>query len=134
MNNRDSHSHCGTVGEQVTVVFKEAGTPVLAAEFLRFLVEDGWLAHWLDFSRDRVLPPMRRLIDSPFWLESSDWHRMRAATQTLTQPHSYGWWGIRRDHKRRYNLAEPQIMATAVHRVAAEGISPRAGGRRGDRE
>jgi multiple sugar transport system substrate-binding protein len=105
------------------VVFKEGGNPALAKEFVRFLVEDGWLAHWLDFSRDRLLPPMTKLIDSPFWLDPSDRHRMRSAIQTLTQPHSYGWWGIRRDHERRYDLAEPQIMATAVHRVAAEGWS-----------
>jgi hypothetical protein len=44
--------------------------------------------------------------------------------QTLSQPHSYRWWGIRRDHERRFDLAEPQIMAAAVHRVAAEGWSP----------
>ena len=49
---------------------------------------------------------------------------MRAAIQTLTQPQSYSWWGVSRDQERRFNLAEPQIMATAVHRVAAEGWSP----------
>jgi multiple sugar transport system substrate-binding protein len=59
------------------VVFKEGGNPALAKQFVRFLVEDGWLAHWLDFSRDRLLPPMRRLIDQPFWLDPSDPHRMR---------------------------------------------------------
>jgi multiple sugar transport system substrate-binding protein len=105
------------------VVFKEGGNPAIAKQFVRFLVEDGWLAHWLDFSRDRLLPPMRRLIDQPFWLDPSDPHRMRSAMQTLSQPHSYRWWGIRRDHERRFDLAEPQIMAAAVHRVAAEGWS-----------
>jgi multiple sugar transport system substrate-binding protein len=58
-----------------------------------------------------VLPPMRRLIDSPFWLDPSDRHRMRAAIQTLTQPHSYSWWG-------------QDIMAKAIHRTVTEGISP----------
>jgi len=105
------------------VVFREGGNPALAKEFVRFLVEDGWLAHWLDFSRDRMLPPMRRLIDSPFWLDPSDPHRMRSAIQTLTQPQAYSWWGLSRDQERRFDLAEPPIMRTAVHRVAAEGWS-----------
>ncbi len=73
---------------------------------------------------DRLLPPMRKLVEQPFWLDPSDPHRMRSAMQTLTQPHSYGWWGVRRDHERRFDLAEPRFWRTAVHRVAAEGCSP----------
>jgi multiple sugar transport system substrate-binding protein len=110
-------------GANVAVVFREGGNTALAKEFVRFLVEDGWLAHWLDFSRDRMLPPMRGLIDSPFWLDPSDPHRMRSAIQTLTQPQSYSWWGLSRDQERRFLVAEPPIMRTAVHRVAAEGWS-----------
>jgi hypothetical protein len=49
---------------------------------------------------------------------------MRSAIQTLTQPHSLNTWGVSRDQQRRFDLAEPQIMGTAVHRVAAEGVSP----------
>ena len=37
---------------------------------------EGWLAHWLDFAGDRFLPPMRKLLDQPFWLDPSDPHRM----------------------------------------------------------
>jgi hypothetical protein len=29
----------------------------IAKDFVRFLVEDGWLAHWLTFAGDRYLPP-----------------------------------------------------------------------------
>jgi multiple sugar transport system substrate-binding protein len=108
----------------VAVAFREGGNPALAKAFVRFLVEDGWLAHWLDFSRDRILPPMQKLIDQPFWLDPSDPHRMRSAIQALSQPHSYGWWGIGRDQERRFYLADAPIMGTAVHRVAAEGWSP----------
>ena len=61
--------------------------PALAEDFVRFLVEEGWLAHWLDFAGDRLLPPMRKLVEQPFWLDPSDPHRMRAAIQILTQPH-----------------------------------------------
>jgi multiple sugar transport system substrate-binding protein len=112
-----------TGGANRAVVFRAGGNTAAAKEFVRFLVEDGWLAHWLDFSRDRMLPPMRRLIDQPFWLDPSDPHRMRSAIQSLTQPHNYGWWGIARDQERRFVLAEPRIYRTAVHRVAAEGWS-----------
>jgi multiple sugar transport system substrate-binding protein len=112
-----------TGGASRAVVFKEGGNSAAAKEFVRFLVEDGWLAHWLDFSRDRLLPPMRKLIDRPYWLDPSDPHRMRSAMQILTQPQSYGWWGVHRDDERRFELAEPPIMRTAVHRVAVEGWS-----------
>lgn len=106
------------------MVFKEGSNPGVAKQFVRFLAEDGWLAHWLDFAGDRMLPPMRRLIDRPFWLDPGDPHRMRSAMQTLTQPHSYSWWGVSREQERRFDLAEPPIMEMAVHRVAAEGWSP----------
>jgi hypothetical protein len=52
----------------------------LAQEFMRFPKEDGRLAHWLDYSRDRMPPPMRRLIDSAFSLDPSG-HRVRSAIQ-----------------------------------------------------
>jgi multiple sugar transport system substrate-binding protein len=58
-----------TGGANRAVVFRDGGNTAAAKEFVRFLVEDGWLAHWLDFSHDRMLPPMRKLIDAPFWLD-----------------------------------------------------------------
>ena len=51
------------------------GTFAAAKEFVRFLVEDGWLAHCLDFSGERLLPPMPKLLEQPFWLDPSDRHR-----------------------------------------------------------
>jgi multiple sugar transport system substrate-binding protein len=103
--------------------FKAGGHVPLAKEFVRFLVEDGWLAHYLDFSQDRYLPSMPKLLDAPFWLDPSDPHRMAAAMQFLTRPRdqmlavaAYDW---------RYGLPNrEQVWAKAVHRVAAEGISP----------
>ena len=35
------------------VVFKDGGHEATAKEFVRFLVGEGWLAHWLDFAGDR---------------------------------------------------------------------------------
>ncbi len=106
------------------VVFKGGGREEVAEEFVRFLVADGWLAHWLDFSGDRLLPPMRGLIDQPFWLDPSDPHRRRAAAQVLTQPHSYLWWGILKDQERLFSKAEPPVFETAVHRIVVDGLTP----------
>ena len=63
------------------VVFKDGGHVDTAKEFVRFLVGEGWLTHYLDFSGERMLPPMQKLLDAPFWLDPSDRHRMAAAMQ-----------------------------------------------------
>jgi multiple sugar transport system substrate-binding protein len=111
-------------GTSAAVVFRAGGHTALAKEFVRFLVADGWLAHWLDFSGDRLLPPMRSLIDQPFWLDPKDPHRQRAAVQILTQPHNLGWWGIPKEHERLFSTATPPIFETAVHRVVVDGLTP----------
>jgi multiple sugar transport system substrate-binding protein len=100
------------------VVLKSGRDPVLAKDFVRFLIEDGWLAHYLDFARDRLLPPMTKLIDSPFWLDPSDPHRMRSAIQGLTQPHVYDTGAI------SDRIWDDKVWHKAVHRVAADGVSP----------
>ncbi|MCE3250762.1 MAG: transporter substrate-binding protein, partial [Geminicoccaceae bacterium] len=100
------------------VVFKTGRNTALARDFVRFLVEDGWLAHYLDFARDRLLPPMTKLIDSPFWLDPSDPHRMASAMQALTQPHVYDT-GVMSDR-----VWDDRVWQKAVRRVAAEGVSP----------
>jgi multiple sugar transport system substrate-binding protein len=103
--------------------FKARGHVPLAKEFVRFLVEDGWLAHYLDWSGDRFMPSMPKLLGAPFWLDPGDPHRMAAAMQFLTQPRAQflaevsGNW--------RYGLPNREhVWEKAVHRVAAEGISP----------
>ena len=67
------------------VVFKDGGHGASPSEFVRFLAEEGWLAHWLNFCGERFMPPMRKLVEQPFWLDPSDPHRMRAAIQVMTQ-------------------------------------------------
>jgi multiple sugar transport system substrate-binding protein len=105
------------------VVFKAGRNPALAGAFVRFLAEGGWLAHWLSFSGDRFLPPMRKLTEQPFWLDARDPHRMRAAIQTLTQPHLMNM--EVRDHERQSGrIADQNVWGNAVHRVVADGISP----------
>jgi multiple sugar transport system substrate-binding protein len=105
------------------VVFKDGGHVAVAKEFIRFLVAEGWLAHYLDFSGERFLPTMPKLLDQPFWLDPSDPHRMASVMQVSSRPlaHNYsaasGNW--------RHQLVEQErVWATAIQRVATEGISP----------
>jgi multiple sugar transport system substrate-binding protein len=100
------------------VALKSGRDPAQAREFVRFLVEDGWLAHYLDFARDRFLPPMTKLVDQPFWLDPSDRHRMRSAMQGLTQPHVYDS-GSMSDR-----VFDDRIWQKAIQRVVADGVSP----------
>jgi multiple sugar transport system substrate-binding protein len=109
------------------VTFKAGGHVPLAKEFVRFLVGEGWLAHYLDFSAERFLPPMPKLLDAPFWLDPSDPHRMAAAMQFLTRPRSrpmeYDYQSVSGDW--RYGRVwQEYVWGNAVHRVAADGISP----------
>jgi multiple sugar transport system substrate-binding protein len=108
---------------QRAVVFKAGRNPALAGDFVRFLADDGWLAHWLDFAGDRLMPPMRKLVEQPFWLDPSDPHRMRAAIQILTRQHLMN---IEvRDHEWSSNrISQERVWGNAVHRVVTEGISP----------
>jgi multiple sugar transport system substrate-binding protein len=92
-----------------------------AKEFVRFLVGEGWLAHYLDFSGERMLPPMPALLDSPFWLDPSDPHRMRSAIQLLTKPRSYSYAVASGDWRHNEGL---YAWPNAVHRVVTEGITP----------
>jgi multiple sugar transport system substrate-binding protein len=105
------------------VVFKDGRNVETAKEFVRFLVAEGWLAHYLDFAGERMLPPMPKLLDAPFWLDPSDPHRMAAAMQIASRPTQYEYTLVSGDW--RYNLVwQEQVWAKAIHRVAADGISP----------
>ena len=66
---------------------------------------------------------MSKLLDQPFWLDPSDPHRMASVMQVSSRPlaHNYaaasGNW--------RHELVKQEyVWAKAIHRVAAEGISP----------
>jgi multiple sugar transport system substrate-binding protein len=105
------------------VVFKDGGHVPTAETFVRFLAEGGWLAHWLTFMGDQFMPPMRKLVDQPFWLNPSDPHRMRAAIQIMTEPHLMNM-EVRGNEWRSERIWEENVWSRAVHRVVIEGISP----------
>jgi multiple sugar transport system substrate-binding protein len=105
------------------VVFKAGTNSALAGDFVRFLAEEGWVAHWLDFAGDEILPPMRKLVEQPFWLDTSDPHRMRAAVQMLTRTHLLDM-NVRDNEWRSAGIWEENVWGNAVHRAVAEGVSP----------
>jgi multiple sugar transport system substrate-binding protein len=107
---------------QRAIVFKAGGNPALADDFVRFLAEEGWLAHWLTFMGDMFQPPMRKLVEQPFWLDPSDPHRMRAAMQILTKPHHMST-EVRDNEWRSGRITDENVWAKAVHRVVTEGLS-----------
>jgi multiple sugar transport system substrate-binding protein len=104
-------------------VFKAGGHVPLAKEFVRFLVGEGWLAHYLDFSGERMLPSMPKLLEQPFWLDPSDRHHMASAIQFLTRPRTYNYWVVSGD-PRHLLVRRERIWAKAIHSIVAEGISP----------
>jgi multiple sugar transport system substrate-binding protein len=110
-------------GVLFAVVFKDGGHAATAKQFVRFLAEEGWLAHWLTFAGDRYLPPMRKLVEQPFWLNPSDPHRMRAAIQIMTRPHLLDV-GVRDHEWQSDRISKENIWGNVVHRVVADGISP----------
>jgi multiple sugar transport system substrate-binding protein len=105
------------------VVFKDGSNVGTAKAFVRFLVAEGWLAHYLNFSAERLLPPMPALLAQPFWLDPSDPHRMASVMQADARPllHHYptasGDW-------RHEQVTSEYVWGKAIHRVAAEGIGP----------
>jgi multiple sugar transport system substrate-binding protein len=73
------------------VLFKDGGNAATAKEFVHFLVAEGWLMHYFNFSGERMLPSISKLLDQPFWLDPSDPHRMASAMQASSRPlgHDY---------------------------------------------
>ena len=107
------------------VIFNNGRNVETAKEFVRFLVAEGWLAHYLDFAGERILPPMPKLLEAPFWLDPSDRHRMAAAMQIALRPTQYDYAGATGDWRHDRVWQEQELTwAKAIHRVAAEGVSP----------
>jgi multiple sugar transport system substrate-binding protein len=105
------------------VVLKSGGHEAAGMEFMRFLAGEGWLAHWLDFTGDSFLPPMPALLAAPFWLDPGDPHRMASAIQFVNQPRAYSYAAVSGEWRHQLVDAEG-VWRHAIHRVAAEGITP----------
>ena len=105
------------------VVFARGAHVVGAKEFVRFLMAEGWLAHYLDFSGERMLPSMPALLDSPFWLDPSDRHHMIAVIQAKTRPPAYDYTVASGEigHEEVFNQ---HVWGKAIHRIVTEGVTP----------
>jgi multiple sugar transport system substrate-binding protein len=66
---------------------------------------------------------MPSLIDSPFWLDARDPHRMAGIMQISSRPMEYDYQSVS-GNWRYGRIWEDHVWAHAVHRVAADGISP----------
>jgi multiple sugar transport system substrate-binding protein len=106
-----------------TVVFNEGGHVDTAKEFIGFLVAEGWLMHYLDFSGERMLPSIPKLLEQPFWLDPSDRHHMVAAMQAEARPLAHDYTAASGDlgHDQIYN---ERVWRKAINRIATESISP----------
>ena len=107
------------------VVFKGGRNTVLAKEFVRFLIAEGWLAHYLNFAAERFLPAMSKLLEQPFWLDPSDPHQMASVMQMTKRSlaREYAYDAISGNLRHRL-VNQETVWGKAVHRVAADGISP----------
>ncbi|HEX6111575.1 MAG TPA: ABC transporter substrate-binding protein [Geminicoccaceae bacterium] len=105
------------------VVFNEGGHRATAGEFVRFLVAEGWLAHYLDFSGGRMLPAMPKLLEQPFWLDPSDRHHMAAVMQISSRPTAHDYVTVTGDW-RHVRVESEDVWPEAIHRIVTEGISP----------
>jgi multiple sugar transport system substrate-binding protein len=111
-----------TQSSQIAIL-KAGGHVAAATEFVRFLVAEGWLAHWLNFAGDRYLPPMPAMAEQPFWLDPGDPHRMASVMQFLGRPRMYSY--VAASGNWRHQLVQAEgIWPKAAHRVVTEGISP----------
>jgi multiple sugar transport system substrate-binding protein len=105
------------------MVFSDGANVATAKEFVRFLVGEGWLAHYLDFSGERMLPSLPGLLDQPFWLDPGDPHRMAAVMQAASRPPVHSYTAASGD-LRHDRIMNERIWAKAIHRIVTEGIVP----------
>jgi multiple sugar transport system substrate-binding protein len=108
-------------------VFRDGAHVATATEFVRFLVGEGWLGHWLNFAGDRYLPPLTSLLQQPFWLDPGDRHRMAAAMQFLTHLRDYDYAVVSGDW-RHSKVDQEQVWAKAIHRIVTDGLTPEQAG------
>jgi hypothetical protein len=68
---------------------------------------------------------MTKLIDQPHWLDPGDSHRMASVIQALTRPFGNIFDQVTVANWQLRSIDEPgNVWTTAIHRVAAAGISP----------
>jgi multiple sugar transport system substrate-binding protein len=105
------------------VVFKGGSNVGAAEEFVRFLVGEGWLSHYLNFSGERFLPTISALLEQPLWLDPGDPHRMAAAMQINSRPLAHNYAGAS-GNRRHDRIEQEHVWAKAIYGVATGRINP----------
>jgi ABC-type glycerol-3-phosphate transport system substrate-binding protein len=104
------------------MAFNDGASVATAKEFVHFLVADGWLAHYLDFSGERMLPSMPKAARAAVLARSERPPSHGAGDPVPDPPRTYVYSMASGDP--RHALVNRLVWARAVPRVAAEGISP----------
>jgi multiple sugar transport system substrate-binding protein len=78
--------------------------------------------HYLNFSGERMLPPMPKLLEQPFWLDPGDPHRMASVMQASSRPILHDYSMASGDWRHELVFRE-RVWPKAIHRVVTEGIS-----------
>jgi multiple sugar transport system substrate-binding protein len=104
------------------MAFSDGANVATAKEFVRFLVSEGWLMHYFDFSGERMLPSISKLLDQPFWLDPRDPHRMAAVMQAASRPAAHSYTAVSGD-LRHDRIMNERVWAKAIHRIVTENIS-----------
>ena len=105
------------------VVFKDGGNVATAKEFVRFLVAEGWLAHYLELLR-RALAAADAEAARPAVLarpERPAPHGRGDAGRSRPLGHNYA---VASGDWRHDRIEQERVWGKAIHRVVTEGISP----------
>ena len=107
-------------------VFAAGGHPASAGAFVRFFTEGAWLDHWLELRR-RPLPPADDEADRPAVLAGHERSTPDARGDPDADPAAVQRSLPGRGQRRPSGASSSTTSGNAVHRVAAEGISPEQG-------
>ena len=110
-----------TTSIKTAVIFKQAQHKAAAKNFMRFLLQPDNLGPYLENSLARWFPVDKRLIDRPFWKDTSDPHKV-VEVQQYTQRPLAPW-----PHVFNYKMIQvnaENAWGKAVTRVVLENWTP----------
>jgi multiple sugar transport system substrate-binding protein len=110
-----------TTSIKTAVIFKQAQHKAAAKDFMRFLLQPDNLGPYLENSLARWFPVDKRLIDRPFWKDTSDPHKV-VEVQQYTQRPLAPW-----PHVFNYKMIQvnaENAWGKAVTRVVLENWTP----------
>ncbi len=110
-----------TTSIKTAVVFKQAQHKAAAKEFIRYLLQPDNLGPYLENSLARWFPVDKRVIDRPFWKDTSDPHKVVEVRQYLQRPQTP--WPHVFNHKLIQVNAE-NAWGKAATRVVLENWTP----------